>query len=77
MWKMPQFIVEFQKNGKIVKSRFIRLSRILGEKQHTNIHMDLKVPKEAFDRVKIGIWTAGSPKPLYIDDIRMETFNAN
>lgn len=75
MWKMPQFIVEFQKNGKIVKSRFIRISRMLEAQQHTNIHMDLKVPKEAFDRVKIGIWSAGSQKPLYIDDIRMETFN--
>ncbi len=75
MWKMPQFIIEFQKNGQVIKSRFIRLSRMLPPHQHTNIHMDVKVPKESFNRVKIGIWTAGSPKPLYIDDIRMETFN--
>lgn len=75
MWKMPQLQVSFQYKDRHVKHRLIRLHRMLPIKEYTEIWMDLSVPDEPFDEVKILVFMADSKTLLHVDELHVETFN--
>ncbi len=75
MWKMPQLIVRFHKGDQIVKQRMIRLHRMLPIGEYTPLWTDLRVPKEAFDEVKVVVFIANSKTHLHVDELSVETFD--
>ena len=73
-WRMPKLRVRFKAGEQIVKERYIRVSRLLPEKQWTPISIDCSLPKDVFDRIEIEIDLSDSKKELWIDDIVVQSF---
>jgi hypothetical protein len=66
MWRMPQFIIKFYRSGTVIKSNYIRISRLLSDGEVKNIKIDALVPKSYIDSVSISFWNAGSEKQIFI-----------
>ncbi len=73
-WRMSQFLVYFEKDGKKVKERMIRIFRVLHDGQTKRIHFDTQIPEEDFDTAGLFFWNAESDKTLVIDEIVVEQF---
>lgn len=73
LWKMPQFIIAYYREGEIFKSNFVRASRKIRDNAPIGIFTDSKIPNN-FDEVKLYIWNAGSQKELFATDIEVYAF---
>jgi hypothetical protein len=71
---MRQLVVEFKNNGETVKSRRIRLDRTIFGRKTKDLYIDVRIPTENFDSVKVFVWNPGSDMYLLIDDIKIWTF---
>lgn len=65
LWKMPQFIMRFYKDGKIIKTNFVRVSRVLSDGEKKEIHFDAALP-QGVGRCTLLFWNEGS-KALRVD----------
>ena len=74
VWNMSQFIISFLNNGKDVKTKILRVYRLLNDGDTKRISMDAIIPKEQFNEVKIGFWHAESKQTLVIDDLKVVVF---
>jgi len=74
IWKMTQFIVKFRKNDTAIKSKMIRLHRILKDGESKSIHIDLKKPDSDFDQIEIQFWNADSDKEIQIQNLKVESY---
>jgi hypothetical protein len=74
-WAMAQLTVRFSNRGATVKDRMIRVGRFLKRGDTKDLFIDVKVPEETFDSVKVFIWNPGSDKTLLVDNIRVWSFN--
>ena len=74
-WKMTQMVVKFYNQSNVVKARIIRLHRFLNDGDTKEIYIDVKLPKETFSRATLSFWNGTSPKEIWIDDIKVESFN--
>jgi hypothetical protein len=72
---MAQLTVRFSNRGATVKDRMIRVGRFLKRGDTKDLFIDVKVPEETFDSVKVFIWNPGSDKTLLVDNIRVWSFN--
>jgi len=75
IWKMSQLIVDFYNGEEKVKTRMIRVFRVLEPKQWTPISMDIQVPDADFDLVKVWVWHADSKTNRWADDFTLESFD--
>ena len=74
-WSMSQFVISLEQDDKIVKEKMIRVQRLLGVNDWREIHIDLKIPEgQIFNNVKVKFWNAGGTKELWVDDLKIETF---
>lgn len=73
--KMTHFVLRFWKDGKILKDATIRLQRHVNGNEEKAIYFDTKVPKKTFDQVTVYFWNPGSDKTIYLDDLRVESFD--
>ena len=70
-WMMTQFIISLEKDDQVLKHKMIRVQRLLSEKNWRRISIDINIPKEIdFNNVKIKFWNAGSPKEIWIDNLK-------
>jgi len=76
-WNMTQFIIRFLNNDKIVKERMIRVHRLLNAGETKSIFIDVRFPKEDFNKIGILFWNAEGDKNIMIDDLKVEKFNKN
>jgi hypothetical protein len=74
MWKMPQFILRFYKDEKIIKTNYIRTARALSDGETKELHFDASIPKEKPDRCTVFFWNADGDKKLSVDSIRITSF---
>lgn len=74
MWRMPKLWTQLTIGDQVVKDRFIRVSRILPEKEWMRIHIDVSIPDESVDQVAFFVDHSSSWITLYTDDFRVETF---
>jgi len=74
-WKMAQFILRLVDKGVIVKENMVRVYRSLGDGETKKITVDMKLPKQKFDSVNILFWNGGSERPIYIDSLKLWSFN--
>ena len=74
VWRMPQFVMKFYRNQKVIKSAQIRVSRIMNEGERKNIWLDVLIPQKEFDEISVVFWNAESGKPVYIDNLKVICF---
>ncbi|MBK8722114.1 MAG: hypothetical protein IPL95_07500 [Saprospiraceae bacterium] len=74
IWSQAQFIVRFYKSDKEVQTNYIRIQRFIEGNETKNIFLDARPPKD-FDKIGISIWNANSNKELFIDNLKVITFN--
>ncbi|MEM9849358.1 MAG: hypothetical protein AAF847_15845, partial [Bacteroidota bacterium] len=73
-WLMTQFIVKFMQGEEAVKTKKIRLHRFLENEKWRTLWIDTKIPKTDFSKVRVYFWNAESPKQLFVDDLKIESF---
>lgn len=73
-WNMPQLVVRFEQQGNSIRERALRPMRVMQPGQWTEVGMDIKVPRADFDRMKIFLWCPGGQGELWVDDLKIETF---
>ena len=76
LWKMTQLLVRFYRNEQKVKENYIRIQRFLNDQQEVLLFMDVKIPRGDFNRMSFLFWNLNSDRQLVLDDIKVETFNA-
>jgi len=74
-WQMAQFILRLVNNGGNVKENMVRVYRLLGDGETKRISVDMRLPQQKFDSVNILFWNGGSVYPLYIDSLKVWSFN--
>jgi hypothetical protein len=75
LWRMPQLIVRFKKDGKDVRGFSLRPHRFLNNGDSKNLYIDIKLPRRSFDSVSFCVWNPGSEQDLQIDNMRAEIYN--
>ena len=73
-WQMTQLIVKFMQEKDAVKTKKIRLHRFLENEQWRELWIDTKIPNKDFSKVRVYFWNSGSPKQLFVDDLKIESF---
>ena len=71
---MPQLVLQFEKNGASVHERIIRPSRLLSPNEWRTAWMDVEIPDEDFDRMKVFLRNPRNLVSLFMDDLRVEVF---
>lgn len=52
VWNMTQFIIQFKRNGQVVKTNLIRLQRVLNAQEEKTVTIDTKLPPpEEYDQI--------------------------
>ncbi|WP_276133907.1 hypothetical protein [Polluticoccus soli] len=74
-WRMPQLTVQFTNRENIVKTKQLRPSRYLGDGAAKELFINVKIPEESFDSVKVFLWNPRSDKTLAMDDVKVWSFN--
>ncbi len=74
-WRMPQLVVRFELAGQVVRERALRPFRVMQPGQWLEVGMDIRTPHKDFDTIKIFVWNAGSRAGMWLDDLKIETFN--
>ncbi len=73
-WHMTQFIVQFKNNEEVVKSKFIRIQRIMSQQEIKRLDFDIQIPDEAYNKIEFYLWNAESEYAVYADHVRVEAF---
>ncbi len=74
VWKMTQFIVTLSNDEKEVKSKLIRVHRLLNNGELKNIYLDVKLPIKKINTVKVKFWNADGTQSIMIDNLKIESF---
>jgi hypothetical protein len=72
LWTLPQFTVSFNQKGQNIKSKFVRVHRILNSGEWKEISFSTKIPDQPFDEISIHLYNSGSSKVTYMDDLVVE-----
>lgn len=74
-WRMTQLIVGFWNGDEKVKSKMIRVHRLLASGQWKRVWIDTKIPKKPFTKVQVLLWNTDSSTELYLDDLIVESYH--
>lgn len=76
IWKMPYLNVQFvQSDNEIVKHRRIKLHRHLEGNEAAQIHLDVRIPDDEFDRIVVFMDLQETGQRItYMDDLRVSSF---
>jgi hypothetical protein len=75
-WNMPQLVVRFKEKGKVVKTKWIRISRILAMNETRDLFMDVEIPNEKITAVEVSFWLKKTTSPpVLVDDLYIEVFD--
>ncbi|HMO41273.1 MAG TPA: hypothetical protein PKC76_18060 [Saprospiraceae bacterium] len=74
-WSMTQFIIRFYNNDQEVKTRIVRVHRLLSDGQTREIGFDVQAPRKPFNKIGVFFWNADSPQTILIDNLRVESFD--
>jgi len=73
-WQMTQYIVKFYREDKEIKSRLIRVHRLLHDGETQTIGFESQIPDDA-DTMGVLYWNAGSKKAILMDDLKVFLVN--
>jgi hypothetical protein len=69
-WKMPQFMIRFYRNGNVIKTSQIRVSRVLDGGETRRFSMEARIPAK-HDRCTVTFWNSNSDKTIVIDGLEV------
>lgn len=72
VWKMPQFTLQFKNDNQIVKSKFVRLHRLINQGEKKHIAFDVKIPEQPYNSLTIFMWNADGNSTTFMDNLRVE-----
>jgi hypothetical protein len=72
VWKMPQFTLQFKYDNQIIKSKFVRVHRMLNQGEKKHIVFDVKIPTQDFNAINIFMWNADGNSTTFMDNLRVE-----
>ena len=75
IWQMAQLIVEVKNGEKTIGRHSIRVHNQVEPNQETNLFLDLKKPKQPFDRLETYFWNSNGTKRVNIKNTRVSTFD--
>lgn len=73
VWKMPQATILFYNGDEVIKTNYIRISRILSDGETGVVFVDAKVPPQ-YNKAKLSLWNGDSQKVLTIHKISVLGF---
>jgi hypothetical protein len=73
-WRMTQLIVRVMNDEKVIRERMIRLQRLLNTGETRQLFMEIKIPKQQYNKIEMYLWHAGGISELLVDDIVVEQF---
>ncbi len=71
-WKMPQYIITFKQDDAIIKSKFVRIHRIMESNIKKHVVYDVKIPSKTFNHIEISMWNAGGTSTTYMDNLQVD-----
>jgi len=74
VWKMPQMVVKFYKGEELVKTKYIRIFRVLGDHELKRFSIDVDISGIDFDRSSVLFYNPGSMQKLMIDNLEVIQF---
>ena len=74
LWKMTQFIADFKAQDKSIRSQMFRIQNLVPKDKTTRIFLDIRKPEKNFDELEILFWNSDGPKPIDINDLKVEVF---
>lgn len=74
LWRQTQFIVKFYNGDKEVQANMIRVHRFIGDGETKDLYLDAKLPT-TFTKMEILWWHADSDKELWIDQLKVISFD--
>jgi hypothetical protein len=76
VWQMPQLVVRFKNKNEVIKSRIIRVSRLMNDDhQWHELYIDVIIPQEKFDVAEVQLWNANSKNQLLATNLIVKVFN--
>ena len=74
-WKMTQLILRVYKADKLVKSNLIRVHRLMQRNGETiNASVFMNINNLSFDSVGVSLWNGYSSKKIWIDNVKVYSF---
>ncbi len=74
VWWMPQCVVVFQKDGQLVSEKLFRPHHVIDPEKWMETGVDLKVPKQDFDEIKVFLRNPRERVGLFLDDLTVTAF---
>lgn len=74
IWKQTQFILTFYKGDSVVQNHGIRVYRFLNDDETRELYVDAQCPDE-WDRGEVLFWHADGQHTLFIDHLRVVSFD--
>ncbi|MCB0619446.1 MAG: hypothetical protein KDC43_11100, partial [Saprospiraceae bacterium] len=71
---LPQLNLLLLQQGEVVQQSHIRIQRSLTHDTWQERWLDLPLSGQPFDEIRVYIWNADGNVPLYLDDLRVESF---
>lgn len=75
VWDMTQFIVQLRMGDETIYQTFYRADRFLNDGDSKELWLDMRVPNKPWDNINIQLFNGSSDKPIYIDNLKVITFN--
>jgi hypothetical protein len=72
LWKSPQYIVSLYANGVKLKDKMVRVGRITEPSYWQQVYVDIQLPEQAPNEIRIMLWNAESDKQIFIKDIEVK-----
>lgn len=75
VWNMTQFIIQFKKGDKVIKTNLIRVQRLLNNNEEKEISIDVKLPpSEDYDYFVL-VFENFNDKPCIVKSLKVVGFN--
>ncbi len=74
-WRMTQLVVRLKYNNKLVKEKILRVHRFIDYNETKDIYLDVKLPKEDVNNIKVLFWNEISDQEMVVDDLKIWSFN--
>ncbi len=75
IWRGASMDVGFYCQGKEIKRRSLRMVRYIKHWEEKELYLDVGIPKEDFDNIRIYFYTKSPESPVRVDDFYIESFN--
>ena len=72
--KQAQLMMRFYRYNHEVQSNFIRIYRCLHSDDKEEVYIDA-VPPVTWDKLSVQVWNAGSRRTLFMDNLKITTFD--